>query len=75
MISFGLIAVKNQGTDSQETTWSSTSRYEIPAAGRLLLEDNFNSFNESLWKREIKMPLAPVSTPRSSFISESLRKK
>lgn len=28
---------------------------------RLLLEDNFNFLNESLWKREIKMPIEPVS--------------
>lgn len=52
--------MKNPGIDSEETTWSSTtSRYEIPSIGQLLLEDNFNFFNASLWKREIKMPLAP----------------
>lgn len=47
--------------ENQETTWSSTtSRNEVPSSrGRLLLEDNFDSFNASLWKREIKMPLAP----------------
>ncbi|XP_072761310.1 beta-1,3-glucan-binding protein [Anoplolepis gracilipes] len=47
------------GSASQETTWSTTSKYEIPSRGRLLLEDNFNSFNASLWKREIKMSLTP----------------
>ncbi|KAM0736747.1 Beta-1,3-glucan-binding protein [Formica fusca] len=51
-------SVGNQGMGSQETTESSTSRNETPI-GRLLLEDNFNSFNASLWKREIKMPLKP----------------
>ncbi|XP_071630436.1 beta-1,3-glucan-binding protein [Temnothorax longispinosus] len=51
-------AMENQAVDSQETTQNS-SRYETPAEGRLLLEDNFDSFNESLWKREIKMPLDP----------------
>ncbi|XP_011881196.1 PREDICTED: beta-1,3-glucan-binding protein-like isoform X2 [Vollenhovia emeryi] len=49
---------ENQAVDSQETTESS-SHYEIPAEGRLLLKDDFDSFNESLWKREIKMPLDP----------------
>ncbi|XP_070151005.1 beta-1,3-glucan-binding protein isoform X2 [Polyergus mexicanus] len=48
----------NQEMGSQETTESSTSRNETPT-GRLLLEDNFNSFNASLWKREIKIPLKP----------------
>lgn len=65
--------MKNPGIDSEETTWSSTtSRYEIPSIGQLLLEDNFNFFNASLWKREIKMPLAPVSILRSFLISEIL---
>ncbi|XP_025267209.1 beta-1,3-glucan-binding protein-like isoform X1 [Camponotus floridanus] len=48
--------------ENQETTWSSTSKYEIPTTekySRLLLEDNFDSFNRTLWKREIKMPLIP----------------
>ncbi|XP_018365003.1 PREDICTED: beta-1,3-glucan-binding protein-like [Trachymyrmex cornetzi] len=45
--------------DSQETTQTSSSKYEIPTEGRLLLKDYFNSFNASLWKREIKMPLDP----------------
>ncbi|XP_029678769.1 beta-1,3-glucan-binding protein-like isoform X3 [Formica exsecta] len=45
-------------TSRNETPKSSTSRNETPT-GRLLLEDNFNSFNASLWKREIKMPLKP----------------
>ncbi|XP_018316214.1 beta-1,3-glucan-binding protein isoform X2 [Mycetomoellerius zeteki] len=49
---------QNEAVDSQETTQSS-SKYEIPTEGRLLLEDYFNSFNASLWKREIKMPLDP----------------
>ncbi|XP_070151004.1 beta-1,3-glucan-binding protein isoform X1 [Polyergus mexicanus] len=51
-------SVGNQEMGSQETTESSTSRNETPT-GRLLLEDNFNSFNASLWKREIKIPLKP----------------
>lgn len=61
-VSLELITVENQ-----EITWSSTSRYEIPTigtTGRLLLEENFDSFNASLWKREIKMPLVPVSIQR-----------
>ncbi|KYN40475.1 Beta-1,3-glucan-binding protein [Trachymyrmex septentrionalis] len=45
--------------DNQETTQTNSSKYEIPTEGRLLLEDYFNSFNASLWKREIKMPLDP----------------
>ncbi|XP_020282318.1 beta-1,3-glucan-binding protein-like isoform X2 [Pseudomyrmex gracilis] len=39
------------GTDEEDATTETT--------GRLLLEDNFNFLNESLWKREIKMPLEP----------------
>lgn len=31
----------------------------IPTGAQLLLEDNFDTFNESLWAREIKMPLSP----------------
>ncbi|EGI59533.1 PREDICTED: beta-1,3-glucan-binding protein-like [Acromyrmex echinatior] len=45
--------------DSQETTQTSSPKYEISIEGRLLLEDYFNSFNASLWKHEIKMPLDP----------------
>ncbi|XP_011634050.1 beta-1,3-glucan-binding protein-like [Pogonomyrmex barbatus] len=51
--------IENQAVDSQNEIQNSTSGYEIPTAGKLLLEDNFDSFNESLWKREIKMPLEP----------------
>ncbi|KAL6430253.1 hypothetical protein ACFW04_007762 [Cataglyphis niger] len=53
-------SVGSQEIGSQETTErSTTSRYKTPTTSRLLLEDNFDSFNASLWKREIKMPLRP----------------
>lgn len=55
-----ITARENEAVDSRETT-QSPSRHETSTKGRLLLEDNFNSFNASLWKREIKMPLEPVS--------------
>ncbi|XP_014468635.1 PREDICTED: beta-1,3-glucan-binding protein-like isoform X2 [Dinoponera quadriceps] len=32
---------------------------EISAGGQLLFEDDFDTLNESLWAREIKMPLSP----------------
>lgn len=74
-MSLGLIAMENQEIGIQETTErSTTSRYETPTTSRLLLEDNFDSFNESLWKREIKMPLRPVSIVKPEIISESLNK-
>jgi len=46
--------------DNQNVAESSTSRNEIPITGQLLLEDNFNIFNTSLWERDIKIPLSPV---------------
>ncbi|KAL0125232.1 hypothetical protein PUN28_004397 [Cardiocondyla obscurior] len=42
---------------SSETTTQNSTKYETSAESRLLFEDNFNNFNETLWKREIKMPL------------------
>lgn len=30
--------------------------------GKLIFSEDFNNLNESLWSRDIKMPLGPVST-------------
>lgn len=67
-----ITARENEAVDSRETT-QSPSRHETPAKGRLLLEDNFYSFNASLWKREIKMPLEPVSILSLLFTTVSLK--
>ncbi|XP_032680368.1 beta-1,3-glucan-binding protein-like [Odontomachus brunneus] len=41
------------------TEQSATSTNVISAGGQLLFEDHFDTLNESLWNREIKMPLSP----------------
>lgn len=64
---FELIAA----TEDQEITTPSSSRNEI--SGRLLLEDNFDFLNASIWKREIKMPLDPVSIVCPLFVTELLK--
>lgn len=64
--------MEDDAIDSQEITQMS-SRYEMSTEGRLLLEDNFNSLNTSLWKRELKMPLEPVRILSPFFIIELLK--
>lgn len=59
-----IIAATDETISNQHVTQSTTSRNDIPTAAQLLLEDNFNFLNMSLWKRDIKMPLSPVGILR-----------
>lgn len=50
-----------------------TSANVISTGAQLLFEDDFDTFNESLWAREIKMPLSPVSILSLSSIRGRLK--
>lgn len=68
MITYVELITAFVGQESTSNTGqSATPTNVISDNGQLLFEDHFNTFNESLWAREIKMPLSPVGMPSLSF--------
>ncbi|EFN85450.1 beta-1,3-glucan-binding protein [Harpegnathos saltator] len=45
--------------ESMSNIESHLAANQMSTDGQLIFEDNFDTFNESLWSRELKMPLSP----------------